>query len=124
MSGISLMNVKEYCTWVSEKAVNHKNNYSYDLRVFLTYCFEKSYTIQDLSRALPAQSNQQRKIVKVLSDEEIQMIYDYRDNAATPLQLRDSAILMLGLLMGLRRIDVVNLSSREKFSLHPMPFSG
>lgn len=109
MSGISLMNVKEYCTWVSEKAVNHKNNYSYDLRVFLTYCFEKSYTIQDLSRALPAQSNQQRKIVKVLSDEEIQMIYDYRDNAATPLQLRDSAILMLGLLMGLRRIDVVNL---------------
>lgn len=26
MSGISLMNVKEYCTWVSEKAVNHKNN--------------------------------------------------------------------------------------------------
>ena len=109
MSGISLMNVKEYFTWVSEKAVNHKNNYSYDLRVFLTYCFEKSHTMQNLSRALPAQSNQQRKIVKVLSDEEIQTIYDYRDNAVTPLQLRDSAILMLGLLMGLRRIDVVNL---------------
>lgn len=109
MSGISLMNVKEYCTWASEKAVNHKNNYSYDIRVFLTYCFEKSYTMQDLSRALPAQSNQQRKIVKVLSAEEIHMIYDYRDNAATPLQLRDTAILMLGLLMGLRRIDIVNL---------------
>ncbi len=105
MSGISLMNVKEYCTWASEKAVNHKNNYSYDI----TYCFEKSYTMQDLSRALPAQSNQQRKIVKVLSAEEIHMIYDYRDNAATPLQLRDTAILMLGLLMGLRRIDIVNL---------------
>ncbi len=109
VSGISLMNVKEYCTWISEKAVNHKNNYSYDLRVFLTFCFEKGYSAQDLSRALPAQSNQQRKIVKVLSDEEIQLIYEYRDNAATPLQLRDSAILMLGLLMGLRRIDVVNL---------------
>ena len=109
MSEIMPMNVKEYCIWVSDKAVNHKNNYSYDLRVFLTYCFEKSYTMQDLSRALPAQSNQQRKIVKVLSDEKIQMIYDYRDKAATPLQLRDSAILMLGLLMGLRRIDVINL---------------
>lgn len=109
VSCISLANVKDYCTWISDKAVNHKNNYSYDMRVFLTYCFEKSYTTQDLSRALPAQSNQQRKIVKVLLDEEIQMIYDYRDKAATPLQLRDSAILMLGLLMGLRRIDVVNL---------------
>ena len=109
VSCISLTNVKDYCTWISDKAVNHKNNYSYDLRVFLTYCFERSYTTQDLSRALPTQSNQQRKIVKVLSDEEIQMIYDYRDKSTTPLQLRDSAILMLGLLMGLRRIDVVNL---------------
>lgn len=109
VSEISLINVKEYCTWISEKTVNHKNNYSYDLRVFLMFCFEKGYVTQDLSRALPTQSNQQRKIVNVLSDEEIQMIYAFRDNAATPLQLRDSAILMLGLLMGLRRIDVVNL---------------
>ena len=109
VSEISLMNVKEYCTWAAEKAVNHKNNYSYDLRVFLTFCFEKGYVIQDLSRALPTQSNQQRKIVSVLSDEEIQRIYAFRDNAETPLQLRDSAILMLGLLMGLRRVDVVNL---------------
>ena len=70
---------------------------------------KNGYVTQDLSRALPTQSNQQRKIVNVLSDEEIQMIYAFRDNAATPLQLRDSAILMLGLLMGLRRIDVVNL---------------
>lgn len=109
VSDISLMNVKEYCTWISNKAVNHKNNYSYDLRVFLTFCFEKGYSSRDLSRALPTQSNQQRRIIKVLTDEEIQMIYGYRDRAATPLQLRDSAILMLGLLMGLRRIDVVNL---------------
>ncbi|MDO4650133.1 MAG: tyrosine-type recombinase/integrase [Eubacteriales bacterium] len=109
VSEISLMDVKEYCMWIAEKASNHKNNYSYDLRVFLRFCFEKDYVTQDISRALPTQSNQQRKIVRILSEEEIRMIYTFRDNAVTPLQLRDSAILMLGLLMGLRRIDVVNL---------------
>lgn len=109
ISEITLADVKEYCVWIAENAVNHKNNYSYDLRVFLTFCFEKGHSAQNLARALPVQSNQRRKIVKVLSDEDIQKIYAYRDSATTPLQLRDSAILMLGLLMGLRRIDVVNL---------------
>lgn len=109
LNDVTPINVKEYCAWISSKASNHKNNYAYNLRVFLTFCFEKGYTRQDLSRAIPTQSNQFRRIVRVLSDEEIQMIYQYRDQAKTPIQLRDSAILMLGLLMGLRRIDIVNL---------------
>lgn len=113
LASVSCIDVKQYCIWISEKSSNKHNNYSYDLRVLLEYLFEKEYTIYDLSRALPVQSVQTRKIVTVLSEAEVQAIYEYRKNASTPLQYRDCAILMLGLLMGLRRIDIVNLKDSD-----------
>lgn len=75
LNDVTTINVKEYCAWILNKASNPKNNYAYNLRVFLTFCFEKGYTRQDLSRAIPAQSNQFRIIVRILSDEVIQKIY-------------------------------------------------
>lgn len=110
---VDFNDVKQYCIWISGRSSNKLNNYSYDLRVLLEYLFEKEYTIYDLSRALPVQSVQMRKIVTVLSEADVQAIYEYREKASTPLQYRDSAILMLGLLMGLRRIDIVNLKESD-----------
>lgn len=110
---VDFMDIKKYCIWISEKSSNKLNNYAYDLRGLLEYLFEKEYTIYDLSRALPVQSVQTRKIVSILSEEEVKKIYEYRENASTPIQYRDSAILMLGLLMGLRRIDIVNLKESD-----------
>ena len=110
---VNYMDIKRYCIWISGKSSNKLNNYAYELRVLLEYLFEKEYTIYDLSRALPTQSIQSRKIVTILSEEEIEKIYKYREKANTPLQYRDSAILMLGLLMGLRRIDIVNLKESD-----------
>lgn len=110
---VDFMDVKKYCIWISENSSNKLNNYSYNLRVLLEYLFEKEYTIYNLSRALPVQSVQTRKIVSILSEEEVKKIYEYRENASTPLQYRDSALLMLGLLMGLRRIDIVNLKESD-----------
>ena len=113
VSDVSFADIKQYCIWISGKSSNGKNNYSYDLRVLLQYLFEEEYTLYDLSRALPIQSTQERKIVEILTEEEVQMIYEYRDKACTPIEYRDSAILMLGLLMGFRRIDIVNLKETD-----------
>jgi site-specific recombinase XerD len=101
--------IKVYNISTAQKSSNKKNNYAYSIRQFLQYLFEKKYTEQNLVRSLPSQYGKSRKIVDILSDDEIQRIYTYRNNAHTPLELRDSAILMIGLLMGLRGIDVINL---------------
>lgn len=101
--------VKVYNISTAQKSSNKKNNYAYSIRQFLQYLFEKKYTEQNLVRSLPSQYGKSRKIVDILSDDEIQSIYTYRNNARTPLELRDSAILIIGLFMGLRGIDVINL---------------
>jgi site-specific recombinase XerD len=101
--------VKAYNITTAQKSSNKKNNYAYSIRQFLQYLFEKKYTEQDLVRSFPSQRGQSRKIVEILSNDEIQNIYTYRNNARTPLELRDSAMLIIGLLMGLRGIDVINL---------------
>lgn len=101
--------VKAYNISTAQKSSNKKNNYAYSIRQLLQYLFEKKYIEQDLVRSLPSQRGKSRKIVDILSNDEIQSIYTYRNNARIPLELRDSAILMIGLLMGLRGIDVINL---------------
>ena len=110
---VTYMTVKEYCVWISGRSTNKRNNYAYGDRVLLQFLFEAEYTIFDLSRALPMQSLQVRKIVEVLSQDEVAQIYEFRDKAETQQELRDSAFLMLGLLMGLRRIDIVNLKQSD-----------
>ena len=105
--------VKDYCVWASNNSTTKKNSYASDLRALLSFLFEKEYTIKDLSTAVPVQISQTRKIIDILSDEEIEKIYHYRENAHTTLELRNSAVLMLGLLMGLRRIDIVNLKESD-----------
>ena len=36
-------------------------------------------------------------------------VYEYRKNATSPLELRDAAMVMMGLRMGIRSSDIVNL---------------
>lgn len=113
MLEVGFADIKQYCIWIAQESADGRNSYSSALRGLLQFLFENRYTIHDLSKALPVQSNQVRKIVDVLSEEEVRMIYEYRERACTPLEYRDSAILMLGLLMGFRRIDIVNLKESD-----------
>jgi site-specific recombinase XerD len=48
-------------------------------------------------------------IVNTLSDNQINAIYTFRKNADHPTKLRNAAIIMLGLRMGLRGSDISNL---------------
>lgn len=63
----------------------------------------------DLAFAIPAGCAPRRNIVDVLSEEMVEKIYDYRERASDPIELRDAAIVMLGLRMGIRGVDILNL---------------
>ena len=86
-----------------------KNQYSSQLRMFIRYLGEKGVVSTTLELAISYRYAPNTRIVRVLSDEQTDAIYDYRNNAESPLDLRDSAILLLGLRMGLRRSDIANL---------------
>lgn len=80
------------------------------IRGFLRYLEENRYTdTLHLDRCLMAGSAPQEKIVDVLTDGQIRRIDDFRKNHTGPVELRDAAMVLLGLRMGLRASDVLNL---------------
>ena len=101
--------VKGFNLSSARKSANGKNNYQSCVRRLLLYLFENGYTGINLSLSAVPQCARSRRIVEVLSDTEMQQIYAYCRGASAPLEIRDSAYLLLGLLMGLRASDIVNL---------------
>ena len=49
----------------------------------------------------------------VLTDDEVKHIYTYRAGCRTGIELRNAAMLMLGLRLGFRASDVVNLKIED-----------
>jgi len=81
-----------------------------EVRKFLHFLFREGLHNQvNLYLALPVCSASRERIVEVLTDEEKRQIQQYKENAASPLALRDAAILTLGLKMGFRGCDIANL---------------
>jgi site-specific recombinase XerD len=101
--------VKEYNNAVAAMSCNGKNNYLYGVKSFLRFMFSASYTNKDLSRCMPSHNAISRRIVEILPASYIEIIEQYCENAQTPMELRDAAILSLALYMGLRGIDIINL---------------
>ncbi len=93
----------------SHSTPESKNAYSVKLRQLLRFMADIDLTAPTLVFAVPTSYAPHRDIVDVLSDEMVEKIYDYRKTASTPLELRDSAMVMLGLRMGIRGIDIINL---------------
>lgn len=86
-----------------------KNAYSIKLRQLLRFMADQELVPATLEYAVPTNYAPRRNIVDVLSDDMVDRIYEYRKNAAEPLELRDIAIVMLGLRMGIRGSDILNL---------------
>ncbi len=86
-----------------------RNLYTSQLRIFFEYLSEKGLMPISLPWALSCQHAPNETVVKVLSREQIEAIEAYACNAKSPMQLRDSAMLMLGLKMGIRGADIYGL---------------
>ena len=63
----------------------------------------------DLPLALSCRHAPCTTVVKILTEEQLSAIDAYRSNASSPIQLRDTAMIMLGLKMGMRSVDIRKL---------------
>jgi site-specific recombinase XerD len=80
------------------------------LRQFIVY-LEQCGLIQNknLHLYLSAGAAPSEKIIEILSDEQIAKLYKYRDNSKTGIELRNSAMVLVGLRLGFRSSDVITL---------------
>lgn len=87
-----------------------KNAYNCRIRRFLEYLEVNRITSQPgLQYSLARASHSSERFVDVLSAEEIETLEKYCADASTPIELRNSAMILLSLKMGLRLSDVTNL---------------
>lgn len=64
---------------------------------------------KNLHLALSSGTADSVKIAEVLSDENVASIHKYREESSYPLELRNAAMVMIGLRLGFRSSDVINL---------------
>ncbi len=79
------------------------------VRQFLCYLEDRGIARPNLHMGIITKKAASTEITDVLSDEQVGRVYEYRKNAETPRQLRNAAIVVIGLELGLRASDVVNL---------------
>lgn len=102
--------LKEFNLTDTHETLEGKNAYNVRIKAFLAYLGEQEL-IQAfmLYLALPSVFAQRERVVNILSDDEMRQVHEYKENSSTPLELRNVAIILLGLKMGLRGSDIVNL---------------
>lgn len=102
--------VKEFACQDGHKTFAGRASRFVIVRGFLRYLGENHYTSSlHLDRCLMTGTAPQEKVVDVLTDEQVQRILDFREDHTKPVELRDAAMVLLGLRMGLRASDVLNL---------------
>lgn len=91
-----------------------KNAYNSTIRKFIVFLDDEEWIDNPyLFLALPCVCAPEEKIVSVLSKEEIQSLNSLLDPECEQLSLRDKAVLKLGIKMGIRPVDIVNLKIED-----------
>lgn len=87
-----------------------KSAYNARIRMFLEYLEEGILSDKPmLHNALQCQCADKGRVTIVFDDDEMSKIAAFCKSSATPYELRQSAMVLLGLRMGLRASDIVNL---------------
>jgi site-specific recombinase XerD len=87
-----------------------KNAYNVRIRMFLEYLEEGILSDKPmLHKALQCQCADKERVTVVFNGDEMSRIAAFCRGSATPYELRQSAMVLLGLRMGLRASDIVNL---------------
>lgn len=102
--------IKEFNRDDSHKTPSGKNAYNIRIRKFLSYLGERDRLSNPmLFAALPSVAAPKETLVVTLSEEEIETVQQAVQEGSTQLTLRKKAMVLLGLRMGIRSIDIVNL---------------
>lgn len=79
------------------------------VRRFLCYLEEHGLASAGIHYGILTGCANPEQVADILTDEQVRRIYDYRTQTGTPLEMRNAAMVMVGLELGLRASDVVNL---------------
>lgn len=101
--------IKNFQAQDNHSTVEGKNAYSIKIRGFLRFLARKGLVPETLELAVSTEMAPHTSIVTTLSDHQIDAIYTFRQNVDRPIELRNAAMIMLGLKMGLRASDIANL---------------
>lgn len=102
--------IKEFSRWDQHSTFKGRSTRFVIIRGFLVYLEEKGYTnTPRMDACLMSGSAPENTIVDVLTKDQIKRIEAFRKCHTEPIELRDTAIVLLGLKMGLRTGDVLSL---------------
>jgi Site-specific recombinase XerD len=108
-AGISPEIIKEFHVSDLHSTAEARNAYSIRIRGFLDYLSVLGYVPETLPLALSTECAVKTEIVETLTDEEVDAVYHYRTIAEKPMALRNTAMVLIGLRMGLRASDITGL---------------
>lgn len=101
--------IKQFNLLDRHQTVEAKNAYNGRIRKFLIHLELRHMVREGLHFALPGHAAGGEKIVETLGEEDRERIRAYCEKAGTPIELRDAAILQIGMEMGFRAGDIVSL---------------
>lgn len=101
--------IKDFNQTDPHLTVEGKNAYNVRIRKFLKFLERKGLIPYGTHQALYCMAAAKEDIVVTLSDEEKTEIARKHESAASQMELRNRAILLLGMKMGLRASDIVNI---------------
>ena len=106
--------IKEFSRYDEHTTFQGRSGCFVAIRAFLRYLAEKGYADNhSLDVCLMSGTAPQDKIIDVLSDEQLQRIDTFRAEHNEPIELRDIAIVLLGVRMGLRAYDILALRFQD-----------
>lgn len=113
LTGFSEVNadiLKEFNLADKHQTAEGKNAYNGRIRKFIKFLERKEILPYGIHQGLMATAAPKEKIVVVLTQDEREVIdKKYKVDGISPVELRDRAIMMLGLKMGLRASDIVTI---------------
>ena len=106
--------VKEFNMQDEHGTPEGKAAYNCRIRSFIIYLYEQGLVNDPyLYKALPTMTSPRTSIVKTLSKEDVASIWSVDIDALSPKELRDYAIVCVGLSMGFRASDIISLRFRD-----------
>ncbi len=109
-SDLTANHIKTFSLNDKHKTAAGKNAYNLRIRRFLIFLGEKGYlSNRMLFTALPRENAPKETVVVVLTEDEMKQLNNCIQNENSEVSLRKKAMLLLGLKMGLRESDIVNL---------------
>ena len=110
---ITPMTLKSFNICDEHLTFEAKNAYNGRIRKFIKYLERKGVVPYGLNMALPVNALEKEEIVITLTDDEKSAIRSRYAENLSAMELRDNAILQLGMKTGLRRCDIVALKLED-----------